>query len=245
MCAAVTEMILYKSINSEHDGYIASKQRLLFCLSEIESVNDHNDFCELQAFVNNYLLFIPKIDKIINEINFTLKWNNNTTPAVTDVATTSTTTKPEHQFLTKKHENTIHDSNSHYQGIKYIKIDEDTMVKACDIIKMITQEELTALLTEEDPNYWSNKDNTPNRNSNAKGINARFTNVSTVPYLKYTMCTRQDEDNSTCFNSNSKRDNMLVSLLKKYCNISNSPYTQSTQRKTKDNCDNISEQNRK
>ena len=237
-------MILYKLIDSEHNDYDASKQRLQRCLEEIENVNDYNEFCELQAFVNNYLLSIPKIDKIINDINFVLKWNKNASSTITSDITSDTKDKEDHQFLIKKHENVINDNNIPYQGIKYIKIDEDTTVKACDIIKMITQEELKALLMKEDFNvrlgYFNNNHDTPNRNNNVKGINTRFTNASTVPCLKYNVNNTNNNNmyfNSSVSNSTIKGNNMLITSLKKSCDKSNSPYTQSIQMKVKDNMD--------
>ena len=67
-------MILYKLIDSAYSEYDVCKQRLQRYLQEIENVNEYNEFCELQGFVNNYLLCIPKIDKIINDMEF--KRNN-------------------------------------------------------------------------------------------------------------------------------------------------------------------------
>jgi hypothetical protein len=246
LCAVVTEMILYKLIDSDHSEYNACKQRLQRCLQEIENADEYNEFCELQGFVNNYLLSIPKIDKIINDINLELKWNKSALSTVTSNDTCDTRDKEECQFLFKKHENVINDNDIGHQGIKYIKIDEDTMVKACDIIKMVTQEELKALLMEKGFNvkfdYTNDNSNTPNRNNNVnvKGINTRFTNViSTIPYYNVS-----NNNNSSAANSTVKRDNILISSLKKSLDTCSTPYKQAVPMKTNVNGD-ISEENRK
>lgn len=238
-------MILYKLIDSEHSEYDGCKQRLQRCLQEIENVDEYNEFCELQGFVNNYLLSIPKIDKIINDINLELKWNKTATPTVTSNDTCDTGDKEECQFLFKKHENVINDDDIHYQGIKYIKIDEDTMVKACDIIKMITQEELKALLMKEGLNakfdYCNDNSNTPNRNNNVnvKGINTRFNNV-----IRNSAYYNGSNTNNSVTNSTVKRDNILITSLKKSLDTCSTPYTRAIPMKTNINGD-ISEENRK
>lgn len=221
LCANITLIIFIRQ------NKISTYKKYRHIINKIRYfINEYSLWSSLeriQLFVTNYIMDIPNINLIINKIKNVvciekesiINMNLSYEYEHSDI-NDSNQDKVEVKLLNKKKHTNIKKENKEDNNIiKYVKLDENVIVKAEDIIKPITQDELKLLTLS--TTFSDNSDNMLKRNNNyTNGINARFSSMLYAPTYQnlYYPLTLEEKN---CCSKNIRKDNLIIKSLKQNC----------------------------